>query len=173
MDDPASHDDHARGLEQGPVCLRRLTIDGIYMHLKCSEVPIVLADGEESWSMATQSQFEPLFYRKNQMVNPFLFLKDVAKVDLKAIYRRMCRVEKVRSLKREVESSSREAEEGRSEVESSQVGDERDEVQVDQEQRSEDRDEGNKNIGFEGIDQGAQDLQPSGLSLTAADGNDQ
>lgn len=102
------------------------------MHLKLREAPVVPADGEEKWSSANRAQFEPWFYCKNQITNPFLSLKDVAKVDLKAIYRWMRQAEKAR-----VKSSSREAQE-----EPGQVGDE---------QEEEVRDDGNENVGNENI----------------------
>jgi hypothetical protein len=102
------------------------------MRLKLREALVVPADGEEKWSSANRAQFEPWFYCKNQITNPFLSLKDVAKVDLKAIYRWMRQAEKAR-----VESSSREAEE-----EPGQVGDE---------QEEEVRDDGNENVGNENI----------------------
>ena len=53
-------------------------------------MPVVPSDGKTSWSLATCSHFEPWFYRVNrEIVNPFLSLKDVAKVDYKTIYKQM------------------------------------------------------------------------------------
>jgi hypothetical protein len=149
-----------------PIKLRRLTIDGVYMRLMHKEPPVIPAVGEDKRSLAIRAQFEPWFYRKNQQItNPFLSLKDVAKVDLKAIYKRMRQAEKAR-----VKSSSRKAEEAEEAEEASRrVGDEQEEeVRDDQEQRPEPPGgvDGSQTARVLDDDNGFHmDLQPSGFSL--------